>query len=286
MKFHRAFVLFVSQVFLGLAVASMLVSVALFTVWSHHASAESPSFVRVIHASPDIGTADVFVDGALLLSSFQFGAVTGYAAVPPGPHKVQIALVSKGINSAVLTQTLQVAPGAVYTVAATGTQSTNLALKVYVDNNRLAPNTSRLRIYQLSPDAGNLNVTTPQKSLITGIPYEIASNYLTVSPGDYHFTVTSPTSNASRSIDATLDANKITSLFAVGLVAGNPQFAVVSAQVDGVPGLPNTGSDPNPSVSPDNEQPFLPWTYGMLGMMAVLCMGGWGYLRQKAKKQS
>lgn len=285
MRFHRAFPLLFSQVFLGLGVASMLVSVALFSVQGHHASAESPSFVRVIHASPDIGTADVFVDGALLLSSFQFGAVTDYAAVPPGAHKVQIALVSKGINSAVLTQTLQVAPGVAYTVAATGTQSTNLALKVYIDNNRLTPNTSRLRVYQLSPDAGALNVTTPQKSLIKGVPYEIASNYLSVSPGDYHFTVTSPSSNTSRSIDATLDANKITSLFAVGLVAGNPQFAVVSAQVDGVPGLPNTGSDPTLSASAVDKQPILPWAYGLFGVTAVLCMGCWGFLRRKASRQ-
>src|SRR5205823_13389234 len=53
------------------------------------ASAQSPALVRVIHASPDVGTADVFVDGAKLLSSFAFGSVTGYAAVPAGSHPVQ-----------------------------------------------------------------------------------------------------------------------------------------------------------------------------------------------------
>jgi hypothetical protein len=240
--------------------------------------------VRVIHASPDIGTADVFVDGAQLLSSFQFGAVTDYASVPPGAHKVQIALVSKGINSAVLTQTLQVAPGVAYTVAATGTQSTNLALKVYIDNNQLTPNTSKLRVYQLSPDAGRLNVATSQKSLVTGIPYEAASDYLTVSSGAYHFDVTAPDSNTSRSIDATLVANKITSLFAVGLVAGNPQFAVVSAQVDGVPGLPNTGSDPNPPVAPAAQPPLAHWILELLGMTALLCLGSWSVLRHLARK--
>lgn len=263
---------------------SLLASVAVFTAQGHHASADSPAFVRVIHASPDIGTADVFVDGALLLTSFQFGAVTDYVAVPPGAHKVQISLVSKGINSAVLTQTLQVAPGVVYTVAATGTQSTNLSLKVFIDNNRLAPNTSRLRVYQLSPDAGRLDVVASQKSLVTGIPYNAASNYLTVSPGDYHFTVTAPASNMSRPVDATLIANKITSLFAVGLVAGNPQFAVVSAQVDGVPGLPNTGSDPNPPASSEAGPSAAPWLPGLLGMLALLSFGGWGLLRKKAAK--
>src|SRR6266478_6278689 len=115
------------------------------------ASAQSSAFVRVIHASPDVGAADVFVDGARLLSSFQFGAVTNYVAVPAGPQKVQIALVGKGINAAVISQTLSVSPGAAYTVAAVGTQATGLSLEVFIDSNLLSPGTAKLRVYQLSP---------------------------------------------------------------------------------------------------------------------------------------
>ncbi len=89
-------------------------------------SPKSPAFVRVIHASPLVGTADVFVDGTKLLSSFAFGAVTDYVAIPPGPHKVQIALVGKGIGAAALTQTLTVTPGLAYTVAAIGATPTTL----------------------------------------------------------------------------------------------------------------------------------------------------------------
>src|SRR6266849_227821 len=76
-------------------------------------SAATPAYIRVIHASPAVGTADVFVDGSLLLSSFAFGAVTDYVPLPAGPHKVQIALVGKGIGAAVITQTLAVQPGVV-----------------------------------------------------------------------------------------------------------------------------------------------------------------------------
>jgi hypothetical protein len=75
----------------------------------------------VIHASPFVGTADVFVDGAKLLSSFQFGAVTDYVAVPSGAHMVQIAAVGKGVGAALLTKTLNVSSGLAYTVAALGT---------------------------------------------------------------------------------------------------------------------------------------------------------------------
>ncbi len=64
MKMKPTLVLLVSHVFLGLGLFSLLA--ALFGAQSLSASAQGPSFVRIIHASPDIGTADVFVDGAKL----------------------------------------------------------------------------------------------------------------------------------------------------------------------------------------------------------------------------
>src|SRR5689334_5399027 len=119
------------------AVLGVLVLFSLFGTQTKPAFAASPSFVRVIHASPYVGTADVFVDGSKLLSSFAFGAVTDYVPVPAGPHKVQIALVGKGIGATVLSQTLTVTPGLAFTIAAIGAQPTNLSLKVFIDDNFL-----------------------------------------------------------------------------------------------------------------------------------------------------
>src|SRR5437763_6955206 len=122
MKLHPSLLRLVRLVYrLPLAIGILALLVC-FGTQVLPASAQSSAFVRIIHASPDVGTADVFVDGAKLLSSFQFGAITGYAAIPPGPHHVQIALVGKGIGAAVISQTLAVSPGVSYTVAAVGTQ--------------------------------------------------------------------------------------------------------------------------------------------------------------------
>src|SRR5437868_14711617 len=131
------------------------------------AAAESPSFVRIIHASPFVGTADVFVDGAKLLSSFAFGSVTDYASIPPGPHKVQIAHVGQGINAAALNQTLTVTPGVAYTVAAIGASASSLSLEVFVDNNLAAPGSAKLRAYQLSPNAGPISVAAGSNTLVS-----------------------------------------------------------------------------------------------------------------------
>src|SRR6266853_4099701 len=87
-------------------------------------SADSSSFVRIINASPDAATVDVFVDGAKLVGNNDFATVTDYLQLPPGRHKVQAALIGKGIGAAIISQTLSVRAGIAYTVAALGTRAT------------------------------------------------------------------------------------------------------------------------------------------------------------------
>src|SRR5205085_414392 len=247
--------------------------------------ATSPSFVRIIHASPFVGTADVFVDDSKLLSSFGFGSVTDYAAVPAGPHKVQIALVGKGIGASALTQTLSVNPGAAYTVAAIGTQANNLSLQVFVDNNVLSAGTTKFRAYQLSPDAGSVTVAAGGKMLVNGIGYQNASDYLVVHPGGYTFDVNASTNNAMLSTAATLGANKVESLFVVGMFNGSPKSELVSAQTAGLPGVPNTGSDPNAVAPPDATQPLTPWAWPF-GIATLLLLGSGALMRKVLAKRS
>ena len=231
------------------------------------ASAQSSAFVRVIHASPDVGAADVFVDGAKLLSSFQFGSVTGYVQVPPGPHHVQIALVGKGINAAVISQTLAVSAGVAYTVAAVGTNATGLSLQAFVDNNLLAAGMANVRVYHLSPGLGDVSVSDGNGMVLSGLSYPQASNYVTVAAGSYTFDVTATQPGTTLPISETLQANTVTSIFAVGLFNGIPKIQLVSTQVNGTPGLPQTGS--NPYAQPANSQSLFPWPLGVLALIII-----------------
>src|SRR5260370_187326 len=263
------------------AVLGLLALVSLFGVQARPASATSPSFVRVIHASPFVGTADVFLDGAKLLSSFGSGAVTDSASVPPGPNKVQIALVGKGIGASALTETLSVSPGVAYTVAAIGTQPSNLSLQVFVDNNFLSSGTAKLRVYELSPDAGAINVAAAGNTLVSGISYQAASNYLVVPAGSYTFDVSSPANNATLSTSTALNSNMVASLFVVGMFNGSPKSELVTSQTAGLPGVPNTGSDPNAVSQGDaaHGQFSLPWLWP-LGMASLLLLGSGFFTRR------
>ena len=283
MKMKRTSGLFACRVCLAFGIMCMIAFAALFGLQRHSASAASPSYVRVIHASPFVGTADVFVDGSKLLSSFQFGAVTGYVAIPAGPHKVQIALVGKGIGASVISETLAVSPGVAYTVAATGATPSSLALQVFIDNNLLTPGTAKVRLYQLSPDAGSVSLDTGGNALLSGVGYQSASNYLSISAGSYTLGVDA-SNNASLHVSATLKANTVTSVFVVGLVHGTPNIQLVTAQVQGLPGVPNTGSDPNAITQENNVQPLTGWTW-LVGCLSLLLIGSGMFVRRLVAKR-
>lgn len=278
MKMKRNSGSLVGMLFLSAGIIGVLAFTTLFSLQRHTASAASPSYVRVIHASPFVGTADVFVDGTKLLSSFQFGAVTGYVAIPAGPHKVQIALVGKGIGASVISETLAVSPGVAYTVAATGATPSSLALQVFIDNNLLSPGTAKIRLYQLSPDAGSVSLDTGGDSLLSGIGYQSASNYLAITAGSYTVGVDAA-SNTSLHVVTALKANTVTSVFAVGMVHGTPNIQLVTAQTQGLPGLPNTGSDPNAFTPENSVQPLAGWTW-LVGCLSLVLIGGGLFMRR------
>lgn len=270
---------------LGLTLG-ILALFASFVLQSGAASAQDMAFVRVVHASPDAGTVDVFADGAKLLSNFTFSSVTGYVSIAPGAHTLQVAPAGKGVGAAVITQSFTLAAGVPYTVAALGTTSTGFSLKAFEDNNLLSGGMAEVRVYHLSPNAGPVNVAAAPggSPVITGLTYQNASGYLTVPPGAYNFQVTATQANATVPVPDTLKAGTVNSIFAVGLFQGNPALKFVSAAVPGVPGMPGTGSNPNaPAAGSNNGMPLAPWL--LAGAAIVLIGGGVAARRFTATRQ-
>ncbi len=226
------------------------------------------SYVRVIHASPFVGAADVFVDGKLLLTSFQFGSVTDYVPLPAGPHKVQISVVGKGINASVLEQDLTVGAGGIYTVAALGTKADALSLLVFADDNQVVPNRAKVRVYHLGPDAGQIDVNIGGDVTLNNVSYIQASNYVNEDVGPCPINFSDSQFSKTLTMTPNLRLNTVTSIFVVGLFQGNPKIQLVDAQATGIPGMPNTGSDPTPLHNFSDES-WLPW---ILASATVLLM--------------
>lgn len=268
-----------SQIILAITIG-LLVNLGVLCGQTALAAAnEDASYVRIIHASPYVGTADVFVDGQMFLSSFQFATVTDYAKLPAGPHKVQIALVGKGIAAAALSKDLQISPGYTYTVAAVGATPSTLNLQVFVDNNQVIANHAKVRIYHLVPDGGVANAVLDASTTVSGVSYEQASNYVTMDTGPYTIKVTVPQQNWDDSIPTVLNSNKVLSIFAVGMFNGTPQVQLVSKDTQGIPGLPQTGAQP---VVADSAQPSpIAW----LPVLAVLFVASLVFTRYRLRRK-
>ena len=281
MKLKTTCMAILSRTMLTLGILSML-ALTMFaaTQPASAAATQNDAFVRVVHASPAAGTVDVYVDGAKLLSNFTFGTVTGYVTVPAGPHKIQVAPAGKGIGASVITQTVSVAAGVPYTIAAVGTASTGFSLAAFADDNLLSGSMASVRVYHLSPDAGPVNVAAGNSTVISGLTYENGSSYLNVPAGSYTFNVTVVNTGTKVPLPETLSSGMVYSVFAIGLLKGTPAIAFKVAAVAGVPGMPNTGSDPNAVVAPSS--PFNPWLLAIFTTVSLLLVGSGVALRRYA----
>lgn len=268
-RHHIRYATLACALFVAIAFASVQVLPTSAHSTLSKGSIDNMAFIRVVHASPDVGTVDVFVDGTKLLSSFQYATVTGYVSLPAGQHKVQIALIGKGIGASVISQTIAVQAGQAYTVAAPGTMASGFSLQVFTDNNMVAGNIAKVRIYHLSPGTGTVNVAASNGAVVDGLSYPQASNYITVTPGSYTLNITPTQASTPFQVQATLKPWTVTSVFAIGLLNSTPKLQFVAAQVPGVPGLPGTGSDPNPTAVQAPGVPVDAWLFGLLALVII-----------------
>ncbi len=264
----------------GGMVLALLVGLASAALGAGTAQAADDAFVRVAHAAPAAPNVDVYVDGGskALLSGFAFGTVTDYVPLAAGSHKIQVVPAGQTLDKAVITQNVDVQAGKYYTVAAIGDTSTTPALVAFADDNSVTPNKAKVRVYHLSSDAGAVSVGAGGSTLIDKLAFKDASDYLTVAPGSYTFDVTLlDKNNQKQTLDAMLDGNKVTSVFALGLVggSGDTAFKFVPKVADGMPtGMPNTGFAPASSRSA--ESPVGMYLFGSLFALALI--GGAGVL--------
>ena len=272
----------ISSIFLACSLFALQICVGMQAI---PALAASTTLVRVVHAAPGIGTADVFADGARLLSNFQFGTITGYLPVPLGAHKIQIAAIGTGITAAVITQTLEVGAGGPYTIAAIGDQTSGFSLVVFADNNTLTTGTAaKLRVYHLSPGSGTVNVVEGTKTVIQGLAYQHASDYIYMSAGAHTLNVSFTTASNALPVSTTLQPETVTSIFTVGVSNGNPKLQLVTEQAPGMPAMPGTGSDPRPSTDMQLPMAMLSGILALLALAGAIVLYLWPGARSRSRE--
>ncbi len=269
----------------ALQATGMLALLLCLSAWSLPASASSQngSFVRIVHASPDVGIVDVFVDGSKLLSSFQFATVTEYVPLPSGSHHVQVALLGKGVNAAMMSQTVSMQPDKMYTIAVVGTKTSGLSFAIFADDDSVAGNTAKLRAYHLSPNTQPVDVNEGTTTVISVLSYPKVSGYINLPTGQHTFSLSGVAAKTNTTFSVMIKPWSVSSVFIIGLLNGQPGLQFVTSQVQGTPGMPNTGSNPAPQAGAKSSISVMPFALPAVALVLLMTALALGASSRKAR---
>ena len=174
--------------------AHVSLAVALVGIWgamapAAHAQDDSVGLIRVVHGLRGL-VADIYLDGTLVLPTFQPERSTDPLAIPAGDHLIEIRAAGAAITeAALLTQTVTVPAGFQGSLVAHLDQTGAPALSVFADDLTPVPaGTARVVVRHVAA-AEDVNVLLNAQPALTDLaPAKEAS--AVVPSGDYEVAVT------------------------------------------------------------------------------------------------
>lgn len=185
---------------------------------------EGDACINVVHASPDAPAVDVYLNGEVALEGLEFGAISGWVAVPAGEHQIQVTAAGEDISTAVIDVTVELEGDAAYHVAATGLLA-DITPQVYQVNlsdlDSMGDPMARIRVIHTSPDAPAVDIALAGGDvLISNLAFPNASDALDVPAGSYDLEVR-PTGTTDVALDlpgVELEGGMVYDVFAIGQV--------------------------------------------------------------------
>lgn len=186
------------------------------------APATSTARVMAVHASPDAPAVDLLVDGAVAGTGLAFPANTAYLSVPAGTRNVKVNV--SGTSTTVIDASLPVTGGASYTVFATDVVASIAPIVLTDDLTAPASGKAHVRFVHLSPNAPAVDVAVQSGPvLFANRSFKQFTSFTPVNAGTYDLEVR-PAGSTTVVLplnDITLQAGKIYTVFARGLVGGS-----------------------------------------------------------------
>jgi hypothetical protein len=195
--------------------------------------------LRVVHASPDAPSVDVWVDGAPSgIADLPYTGITDYVPLPTAEYDFSV-IQSGTVDSVLELQDIAIDGGTFYTVAAVDYLA-EIDARIYEDDNTLLPDQARVRFIHLSPNtpAVDIVVAGGGPTLFDEVRFTDSGGYVSVDPGSYDLEVRFDDGNGLllEVPGVSLEANKVYTVFAMGITNScdpAPLTAVVS--VDAIP---------------------------------------------------
>ena len=189
------------------------------------------AYVRVLHASPDAPAVDVYANNVLIAKNLAYRGFTQYLSVAPGRYRILVYPTGTRTTPVIDTH-VDVAPNGMYTIAAAGLLKDIQAIVIPDTAAVLPPNRAQLKFVHLSPNAPAVDITLSDGTvLISNISFGQISNNIIVAPANY--TLQARIAGTNQVVltvpNALVKANRYYTIYAVGLVGGNPPLQVLIA---------------------------------------------------------
>ena len=190
--------------------------------------------MRFIQASPTAPNVDVLIDGKIVITNLAYLGISpasGYLTILGGTRELEMR--STGMTADLINSNVAFSTHHLYTVLASGTTANIAAVQITDDNSVPSTGNVKLRIIQGSTTLPNLDVyivapgtdITNMPPTVSGLAYQQASGYQSVSAASAEIIFTDPTNPAkTRLIDYTfpsLAAGQIRTLVAVDIAGGS-----------------------------------------------------------------
>lgn len=149
-----------------------------------------PARIRVMHASPDIGLVDMFVDGVRTFENISFFSTTEYMNLAAGQHRIQIAPAGKKAGKAVIDTTVDLIRGRPYTLAMMNIREESEGLLLSDSTKESETGMARVRFVHAAPNnqAVDLWMRNAQVPLLTD-QYFMSDDYVELPAGSYTFDI-------------------------------------------------------------------------------------------------
>ena len=159
----------------------------------------TPTSVRVVHASPDAPAVDVVANdnfASPLISNLAFANAAGYVDLAAASYNIKVAPTGE-TTPVVIDADLDLMAGVNYNVLAVGNLASIQAQVLTADNRSIATE-AKLRIVHASPTAANVDIylVAPGTDISTvdptlsNVPFQADTNFLSVAEGSYDVVVT------------------------------------------------------------------------------------------------
>lgn len=218
-----------------LAVLTALALGVLTIAFAPAAGADTGSFLRLAHLSPDTPKVDVYVVSAadpqdqIVLQSVGYGTLSDYQNVAGGAYTVSMRPAGADASTIpVISTTLTAEEGSAYTVAGVGNFN-DLGLTVLDDDLTLPPDgQSRVRVIQASASQPELDITVDGgPSLGQDVPFATTTDYQTVDAGEWTLRVDGGTGGLATTLPLSVEAGAVYSVLILDEASGGLSVATL-----------------------------------------------------------